>query len=189
MASMRRRWRIVLPILATVALLAPLAYLWQASLVPKHYSVMQMGYVDSGGGPQAGSAGHSGHGGAGSVSVETLVADPARKADQTFDLVAAEATLTDRRSFGAGLHPERHLARADADGQAGRAGRGAAAERVGDRRDDPALARPRRTQRDGRRGRGDPGRGARRAASSSTGSSPSRWGRTGTTRTRSRTSR
>ncbi len=83
----------MLPILATVALLAPLAYLWQASLVPKHYSVMQMGYVDTGGGPQAGSAGHSGHGGAGSVSVETLVADPARKADQTFDLVAAEATL------------------------------------------------------------------------------------------------
>ena len=90
---MRRRWRIALPILATLGLLAPLAYLWQASLVPKHFSVMQMGYVDHGGGSQAGSAGHSGHGGAGSVSVETLVADPARKADQTFDLVAARGQL------------------------------------------------------------------------------------------------
>ena len=64
--------------------------------MPKHFSVMQMGYADYGGGSQAGSAGHSGHGGAGSVSVETLVADPARKADQTFDLVAAEADSPDR---------------------------------------------------------------------------------------------
>ena len=62
-ASARRRWRIALPIAATVALLAPLAYLWQASLVPKHYSVMQMGYADFGvsqSGPSSHSGGHGG---------------------------------------------------------------------------------------------------------------------------------
>ena len=93
-ASARRRWRIALPIAATVALLAPLAYLWQASLVPKHYSVMQMGYADFGV-SQSGPSSHSGgHGGVDTVSVETLVADPARKADRVFDLVAAETELT-----------------------------------------------------------------------------------------------
>ena len=91
---MRRRWRIALPILATVALLVPLGYLWQASLVPKQFSVMQMGYVDTGGGPGSRSPAHGEHGAAGSISVETLVADPARKADQTFDLVATQTALS-----------------------------------------------------------------------------------------------
>ena len=89
-AVARRHRRLIIAIAATVALLAPLAYLWQASLVPKQFSVLQMGYVDTGGAPVSS---HGGHGGTGSVSVETLVADPARKADQTFDLVAAETAL------------------------------------------------------------------------------------------------
>ena len=44
-------WRLILAIAATVAIVAPLAYLWNASRVPSTYSVMDMGYVDLGGGP------------------------------------------------------------------------------------------------------------------------------------------
>ena len=58
----QRALKIVLPILATVAILAPLAWLWQASRVAAVYSVMDMGYPDYGGGaaPDAG-GGHGGH--------------------------------------------------------------------------------------------------------------------------------
>ena len=42
---------LVIAIVATLAILAPLAWLWQASLVPKAYSVTGMGYHDYGGGP------------------------------------------------------------------------------------------------------------------------------------------
>jgi lipid A disaccharide synthetase len=38
--------KMILPILATVAIVAPLAWLWQASRVPSVYSVMDMGYPD-----------------------------------------------------------------------------------------------------------------------------------------------
>ena len=58
----RRVLKIVLPILATLAIVAPLAWLWQASRVPGTYSVMDMGYLDYGGGaaPDTG-GGHGGH--------------------------------------------------------------------------------------------------------------------------------
>jgi hypothetical protein len=46
----RRVLRVVLAILATAAIVAPLAWLWQASRVPGAYSVMEMGYLDYGGG-------------------------------------------------------------------------------------------------------------------------------------------
>jgi len=87
----RRRLRVVLPILATIVVLAPLAYLWQASLLPKRYSVMSMGQPDYGGGPV--SSGHEGGGhgsGPGTGSVTDLVADPSRPADARFDLVAEQ---------------------------------------------------------------------------------------------------
>ena len=96
---MRHRWRIVVPILASVALIAPLVILWQTSLVPKNISVLDMGYPDYGGGAEpagsghGGPGGHSAHDGRGSVSVDTLIADPTRKADVVIDLVAASATL------------------------------------------------------------------------------------------------
>lgn len=84
----------LLPILATLALLAPVAYLWQTSLVPNRFGVPDMGYADYGAGPGAHDAesGHD-HGAPGSVSVDSLVADPARTADVQVDLVAAAATL------------------------------------------------------------------------------------------------
>ena len=47
----RRRLRVILPCLATSWSWRPLAYLWQASLVPSSYSVIEMGYADYGGGP------------------------------------------------------------------------------------------------------------------------------------------
>jgi FtsP/CotA-like multicopper oxidase with cupredoxin domain len=88
----QRRLRVLLPILATVALLAPLAYLWQDSLVPKEYSAHDMGTADYGGRAPGGHG--AGHGsGAGTISLDTLVADPKRPADVSLDLVTEAATL------------------------------------------------------------------------------------------------
>jgi FtsP/CotA-like multicopper oxidase with cupredoxin domain len=97
----RRVLKIVLPILATVAIVAPLAWLWQASRVPGTYSVMEMGYPDYGGGavPDAG-GGHGGHA-QGHVHhlepsqlITHLVVDPARPADVRVGLVTRQETLT-----------------------------------------------------------------------------------------------
>jgi cyanate permease len=46
----KERWRLVLALAATLALLAPLAWMWQASRMPGRYNVMEMGYADYGGG-------------------------------------------------------------------------------------------------------------------------------------------
>jgi FtsP/CotA-like multicopper oxidase with cupredoxin domain len=97
----RRALKIVLPILATVAILAPLAWLWQASRVPAVYSVMDMGYPDYGGGaaPDAG-GGHGGHvqghvhHSEPSRLITDLVIDPARQADVRVDLVTGQRMLT-----------------------------------------------------------------------------------------------
>jgi FtsP/CotA-like multicopper oxidase with cupredoxin domain len=96
--------KIVLPILATVVIVAPLAWLWQASRVPAVYSVMEMGYHDYGGGamPDTSTGGHSGHGQGelhGDHSgmpqlVTDMVADPARPADARVDLVTRQQELT-----------------------------------------------------------------------------------------------
>ena len=105
----KERWRLVAALVATLAVLAPLAYFWQASRMPDEYSVMEMGYVDWGGGPRdemaharAGhGAGHGGGHGAGggggaapATSVDQLVADPDRLADVEFDLVARQEEVT-----------------------------------------------------------------------------------------------
>jgi FtsP/CotA-like multicopper oxidase with cupredoxin domain len=94
----RKRLKVLLPILATVAILAPLAWLWQASLLPKSYSVMDMGYQDFGGGEGADAAATSGgnaHGGShGTRSVVDFTADVARQADVRVDLVAAQEKVT-----------------------------------------------------------------------------------------------
>src|SRR5215217_8069057 len=93
----RKRLRVLLPILASVAILAPLAWLWQDSLVPKSYTAMDMGCLDLGGGPGAGHE-HSSDHHDGTVpdarSVVDFTADEARAADVRVDLVAAQATLT-----------------------------------------------------------------------------------------------
>jgi FtsP/CotA-like multicopper oxidase with cupredoxin domain len=78
-----RRVRLAVAGGATVLILAPLAWFWQASLLPGAYSVMDMGYADAGGGPHA----HH-HGAAGGRSLATLVADPDRPADVAITLTA-----------------------------------------------------------------------------------------------------
>jgi len=85
----RGRLRLVIAVVATLAVLAPLAWLWLASLVPRAYSVTGMGYHDYGGGP---AVDHD-HGST-TRSVADLKVDPARKADVVVDLVAEQKTLS-----------------------------------------------------------------------------------------------
>jgi FtsP/CotA-like multicopper oxidase with cupredoxin domain len=96
--------KVVLPILATVAIVAPLAWLWQGSRVPGSHSVTDMGYHDYGGGatPDPGGGGPGGHM-QGHVyndhseparMITDMVADPARPADVRVDLVTQQQTLT-----------------------------------------------------------------------------------------------
>ena len=89
MARRSTRVRLIVSIVATLVILAPLAWLWQASLVPNSYSVMGMGYLDYGGGPVVD------HDHASSArSVSDIVVDPARKADLRVDLVAEQQNLS-----------------------------------------------------------------------------------------------
>ena len=100
----RRSLRLAVPVLATVAIVAPLAWMWQASRMPAAYSVMEMGYLDYGGGVQAepNIAGHGGHGEANGHAghsgpvhlISDLVADPVRQADVRVDLVTRQEVLS-----------------------------------------------------------------------------------------------
>jgi FtsP/CotA-like multicopper oxidase with cupredoxin domain len=95
--------RVALPIVATVSIVAPLAWLWQDSRVPSVYSAMDMGYLDYGIGAMSDEGG--GHGGhmQGTMTgqemapprmVTEMVADPARSADVRVDLVTRQQMLT-----------------------------------------------------------------------------------------------
>ena len=61
------RRRVLIASAVTVAVLAPLAYLWQTSLVPDSYAPMEMGYADYGGGSSA-PGGHHHHEGGSAVA-------------------------------------------------------------------------------------------------------------------------
>ncbi len=84
--------------LATVAIVVPLAWLWQGSHTPSTYSVMDMGYVDYGGGPALtihhhGLVAHtSTHRPV--LSVPDLDTDPGLPADVLVDLVAQKHRFT-----------------------------------------------------------------------------------------------
>lgn len=92
----RRERGVLLPVLAALAVLLPLGWLWQDSRVPSSYSAMDMGYADLGGGP----VGHAGHGQQGhrpahdspgpTQLVTDLVVDPQRPADVRVELVARQ---------------------------------------------------------------------------------------------------
>ena len=94
----RRRLGPLLGVVATVAILATVGWLWLQSLVPGTYSVMDMGYPDYGGGPvpadgmAAMDGGHGGHGSTGSVSVDTLLG-PSGRPDVSVTLTARAETI------------------------------------------------------------------------------------------------
>jgi FtsP/CotA-like multicopper oxidase with cupredoxin domain len=99
----RERVKLLAACLASLAIIAPLAWMWNASRMPGEYSVMETGYLDYGGGPRTagdGAGDHDlagvpmGHGDAAApVSVADLVTDPRRPADVRVDLVAREETF------------------------------------------------------------------------------------------------
>lgn len=72
---------------ATAAVVLPLGWMWQSSLLPDSYDMAEMGYADWGGGPVGEHAGMTGHHG---TAVADLVADPEAPAD-------VRATLTVRQ--------------------------------------------------------------------------------------------
>jgi FtsP/CotA-like multicopper oxidase with cupredoxin domain len=89
------RTRTVLALVATLAVLAPLGWFWQASLLPDSYSVLDMGQVDEG---RPGPAPAHRHHGVPALGVDQLVADSG-PADVAVTLVARAARLP----FGAGF--------------------------------------------------------------------------------------
>ena len=93
----------ILACLATAVIVVPLGWLWWSSLMPDEYSVMDMGYVDLGGGPDvdamdmAGS-GHAGmsqgdHGTDHEIDTSTLVGDTRGTPDVRLDLTAREGSF------------------------------------------------------------------------------------------------
>jgi FtsP/CotA-like multicopper oxidase with cupredoxin domain len=83
-----RKWGLALAGLVTIAILAPLAWFWWNSLLPDEYSVMDMGYLDFGGGDST----HSMHDGA--ISIDTLGVEPDRKPDVEYELTARQESFT-----------------------------------------------------------------------------------------------
>ena len=84
------RLRLAIACAATLLIVGPLAWLWQASLLPDAYSIMDMGYADGGGHPPANSTmdgAHAAHGG-GVRSIVSLTANPDRHPDVTVTLTA-----------------------------------------------------------------------------------------------------
>jgi hypothetical protein len=76
----RERRRLVTAGVAALVVLAPLAYLWQASLLPDTYSVTDMGIVDDGRGG-SGHEGHAAHAATGGVGVDSLTEPSTAPAD------------------------------------------------------------------------------------------------------------
>jgi len=77
------RGRLLLSVTATLAIVVPLAWMWQASLVPDTYDLADMGYADYGGGPRIDHGDHHG------TAVADLVEDATGPAD-----VAVTLTVT-----------------------------------------------------------------------------------------------
>lgn len=87
----------MLPLLAALALLVPLIWMWQHSRVPSSYSVMDMGYADFGGAAAAGHLNHGPHSAttppAATRSVTDQVIDPDRPADVRVELLARQQRI------------------------------------------------------------------------------------------------
>lgn len=91
MKPARERLRLIAAISVTVAIVAPLGWMWQRSLLPDEYSVMDMGYMDYGGGPKPEGAGH--HDAAPRRSVDDLITRSTRPADVKVNLVARQGKV------------------------------------------------------------------------------------------------
>jgi len=88
-AARRPRTRTVIAVVAAVLVLGVPGWLWWSSLLPSRYSVMDMGYVDAGGGPTAGPVAMAGMPGmARGRSVATFTDPTTARADVRVTLVA-----------------------------------------------------------------------------------------------------
>ena len=85
----RLRPRALLPLLAALALLGPLGWMWASSFAPSVYSATDTGYVDDGGAPLPGGHGHAGHA-AGGTPVASLTGSVDGPADVAVTLVARQ---------------------------------------------------------------------------------------------------
>jgi len=85
----RRRRSLIIACLATGAIVLPLGWFWWSSLLPGEYSVMDMGYVEYGGG----STDHV-HDEHNTISVADLGVSSQREADVEVDLVARQEGFT-----------------------------------------------------------------------------------------------
>jgi FtsP/CotA-like multicopper oxidase with cupredoxin domain len=89
------RKRLLLACVATLVIVAPLGYFWQQSRLPGTYSVMDMGYLDYGGGRHVGGMDHStGEHTMAGRSVADLTARTDRPADRVVELEARQGTVT-----------------------------------------------------------------------------------------------
>jgi len=84
----RQRLRLIAALSATTLILGTLGYFWQHSRMPSTYSVMDMGYLDYGGGERP-AAGHQHQG----RPITELRVDPARPADVVVTLTARKQSL------------------------------------------------------------------------------------------------
>jgi FtsP/CotA-like multicopper oxidase with cupredoxin domain len=97
-SSTANRRRVIIGVVATAVILGPLGWLWQDSLMPSSYSVMDMGYPDLGGGPAVaghGSGAQHSHAaaGPGAVSVASLTGPRDQPADTSVTLVARKEQI------------------------------------------------------------------------------------------------
>lgn len=84
----RRRIGLIAAVVATAGLTGTLGWFWYDSLVPSTYSVMDMGYVDTGGGPA------SGHQHTGGTSVATLTGPRDEQPTVALTLTARQESFT-----------------------------------------------------------------------------------------------
>ncbi|HSI27410.1 MAG TPA: multicopper oxidase family protein [Aeromicrobium sp.] len=88
----RRRVRLLLALGASLAILLPVGWIWQASLLPASYSAMDMGFADYGGGPRSHPHEHTGEH-AGAIDVSDLTEKVTGEPDVRVTLVARASTV------------------------------------------------------------------------------------------------